>query len=131
MSFTQYILHVSISGMREKSSKNLHMTRRGLNGIPVYIVQKQKTSLLKNGTNMTKAFRIKQECRMKAGKIGRKMGSYQEQPENQNKWKQLWSNLEIPRFKGMLDTKRTHKMQAGRLGNLMVRSVAVTMRQPK
>ena len=68
---------------------------------------------------------------MQAGKTGRKMGSYQEQPENQKEWKQLRLNLEIPRFKGMLDTKRTHKMQAGRLGNLMVRSVAVTMRQPK
>ena len=68
---------------------------------------------------------------MKAGKAGRKMGSYQEQPENQKEWKQLRLNLGIPRFKVVLNTEHIHKMQDGRIGNPMVRSVAVTMRQLK
>ena len=68
---------------------------------------------------------------MKAGRTGRKMGSYQEQSENQKEWKQLRLNLAIHRFKGVLNTEHIHKMQAGRIGNPMVRSVAVTMRQLK
>ena len=48
MFFMQYILHANISGTREKLSKSLHMTRRGLKGIPAYIVQKQKMRILKN-----------------------------------------------------------------------------------
>ena len=68
---------------------------------------------------------------MKAGKTGRKMGGSQEQPDNQNKWKQLQLNLETPWFMGILNTERTHKMKAGRIGNLMVKLVAVMMKQQK
>ena len=40
--FMQYILHANISGTRGKLSKSLHMTRRGLKGIPALLFRNKR-----------------------------------------------------------------------------------------